>query len=643
MLLFYASIVSILFCGYSVNAYSIETTIEMGNAKTANTKVVGISQIVEHPALNAVREGILAALKEQGFEPGKNLAVDYENAQGNMVIATQIASKLLSSSASVIVGISTPSAQTVYLAAQRNGKRIPIVFAAVSDPIAAKLEPGDTQYPITGITDKPNLEGLLEVMQKMLPHLKTIGVIYSSAEANSVATVKRFKQLIIDKKLDATLKIQEVTVNSTSDVAQAMQSLVNKVDAIYFPQDNTIVSAIETVVNVAAQNPAKQIPLFCSDPLLVNRGILAAVGYNYADIGRETGLVVARILKGEAAETIPIRSPEHLETAINKKLAQKLGLKIPEKLQFSEMSPTSSAKTASIGIILPIEHAALKEIVAGFEKSLRQNYHQPVIFKLQNAHGDLKLQRNIIDLYIGQKVDIFVPVGTPATRMTLSLVKKHPIVSLAAQFTEADRLKRNPRNITGVLDEIGAKKKLEMLTQVIPNLKKLTVIFHSGNEKNFDEYKELEKYSEKAGIKLQQLLIQNLPELETVAKGVSQDSQAILVFKDHLVASGIRLLVPIAESKGIPLVSSDEGTVLEGAAFALGVTERAIGEEGGKLAAQVLQGTAIETMPIQTLQKLTLFYNPAALTKQKVELSKLKSFATHNHYELLPLKMASKK
>lgn len=317
-----------------------------GSATAENTASIqyniGISQIVEHPALDAVRLGMLAALKDQGFVEGTNLVVHYENAQGNLVTATQIATQLLSTPSNVLVGISTPSAQTLFYGAQRNGKNTPIIFTAVSDPIAAKLEPGDANYPITGVTDRPNMEGLLEVFQALLPRAKNLGVLYNPSESNSVSTIGLLKQLIEDKQLTDKIKLLEVTVNSTSDVAQAMKSLMGKVDALYFPQDNTVVSAIETVVSIAGtglgSKNAKPLPLFCSDPLLVKRGVLAAVGYDYTDVGRETGNMVARVLQGEEVSLIPVRTPDQLKTVFNKTLIKSLGLTVPEKLQYSEIS-----------------------------------------------------------------------------------------------------------------------------------------------------------------------------------------------------------------------------------------------------------------------------------------------------------------
>lgn len=291
----------------------------------------------------------------------------------------------------------------------------------------------------------------------------------------------------------------------------------------------------------------------------------------------------------------------------------------------------------TIGIIVPLEHTALKEIVAGFKEVVSRDYPHSVVFKVENAQGDLKLQRNIIELFVGQKVDMIVPIGTTTTQMTLSRVKDLPVVSLAAQFTEAERQKREPRNVTGVLDEIGSKKKLDLIAHTVPNLKKITVIFHSGNMKNFKEIEELEFYSQKIGVTVQKLPIQTLPELEAAAKAIAKDSQAILVLKDHLVVSGIQLLMPVSEALGIPLVSADEGTVQEGTAFALGVSERAIGEAGGELATKVLQGTPIERLPMQEMQDLTVFYNPKAAIRQKVDIAKLKAYADKNHYRLMAI------
>jgi putative ABC transport system substrate-binding protein len=289
----------------------------------------------------------------------------------------------------------------------------------------------------------------------------------------------------------------------------------------------------------------------------------------------------------------------------------------------------------TIGILMPMEHRALHDIVEGFKESVTEHYPHPVEFMIQNAQGDIKLQRSIIELFLGQQVDMVVPIGTAATQMTLSIVKDKPIVSLAAHYTEAERQKRTPKNITGVLDEIGGKRKLDLLKATIPNLKKVTIIFHSANEKNYPELEEITQYGKQLGIEVQKIAIQNLTELSSASLAIEQNSQAILILKDHLLASGVQLLVPIALERKIPLVTSDEGSVQEGGAFALGVCESAIGQEGGTLAAKVLNGVPIKDLPMKSVQNLTIFYNAKALEKQKIDVNKLRKYAAENQYELM--------
>lgn len=313
-------------------------------AEPLSHKTIGISQIVEHPALDAVRQSMLNTLKTQGFEVGKNLKVIYDNAQGNIVTSTQIATKLISSKIDLAIGISTPSAQSLFYESKKHSSKMPIVFSAVSDAKTAGLE-SCPDCPITGVTDTAHLEGLLELIKALMPELKTLGLMYNPAETNSVSTIKRFKTLLNKNNI----RFVEVTVNKTQDVADATKSFVGKVDALYFPQDNTLVSAIQTIVNIASQSSPTLpviLPIFTSDPLLVQKGVLAAVGYDYRDIGHETGMIVAKILNGENPNHIPIHNPNALKAIINTSLATRLGLTIPKKLEYAEIHSGNSSFNA---------------------------------------------------------------------------------------------------------------------------------------------------------------------------------------------------------------------------------------------------------------------------------------------------------
>ena len=300
----------------------------------------------------------------------------------------------------------------------------------------------------------------------------------------------------------------------------------------------------------------------------------------------------------------------------------------------SVSAETHTQKRFKIGILMPMEHKALQEVIAGFKETVNAHFPNGVEFDVQSAQGDIKLQRSIIELFVGRKVDIIVPIGTSATQMTISLVKDQPIVGLAAQFTESQRQKLTPKNMTNILDEIGGKKKIEFIKTLMPELKTITVVFQGGNEKNFQEVEELTREGKAKGIEVISVMVQNMADLETAGKSISEKSEAILILKDHLIASGIRLLIPIAKARHIPLITSDEGTIQEGGTLALGVKERAIGEEGGALAIQILEGKPIAELPVQEMKSLSVFYNMQALENSKVKEADIQKAAKKYHYSV---------
>jgi putative ABC transport system substrate-binding protein len=289
--------------------------------QTAETRTVAVTAIVEHPALDAARDGIKAELAAGGFEEGKNLRFHYESAQGNPATAAQIARKLVGEAPDVIVPISTPSAQAVVSAT----KDIPVVFTAVTDPIGAKLiqdaaRPGGN---VTGMSDLSPIGKHLDLIKEIMPEAQELGVIYNPGEANSVTLIELIKQ-------DAPargLAIREVAAPKSADVLAAAQSLVGRVDAIYVPTDNTVVTALEAIVRVGQQN---RLPVFAGDTDSVPRGAVAALGFNYFDVGRQTGRIVLRVLNGEKPGEIPVEGVEITELFVNPAAAEAMGITIPE-------------------------------------------------------------------------------------------------------------------------------------------------------------------------------------------------------------------------------------------------------------------------------------------------------------------------
>jgi putative ABC transport system substrate-binding protein len=295
--------------------------LALGRPAVAQDVHVAVTAIVEHPALDACRDGIRDELKAAGYEEGKNLKFVYESAQGNPGTAVQIAQIFVGEDPDVIVPISTPSAQAVVAAATE----IPIVFTAVTDPLGAKLVPS-LENPggnVTGMSDLSPIAKHLDLIKEITPDAKTIGVTYNPGEANSVTLLNLLKEL----GAPAGYEIIEAAAPKSSDVLAAAQSLVGKVDVIYVPTDNTIVSALEAVLKVGIDN---QIPVYAGDTDSVKRGAIATIGFNYYDVGRQTGQIVVRVLKGEKPGDIPVAGVEITELVVNPGAAEKMGVAIPE-------------------------------------------------------------------------------------------------------------------------------------------------------------------------------------------------------------------------------------------------------------------------------------------------------------------------
>jgi len=245
----------------------------------------------------------------------------YQSAQGQPATAAQIARQFVGDGVTVIVPISTPSAQAAVAAT----KDIPIVFTAVTDPLAAQLVPSLAKPGgnVTGISDMSPMADHVALIKEITPNVKTLGVLFNPGEANSVSLVNRLKEVAAP----AGIAIVEAAATKSADVQAAARGLVGKVDAMYVPTDNTVVSALEAAIAVAEEN---KIPFYAGDTDSVKRGALASIGFNYYDVGVETGKVVARILKGEKPGDIDVTFASGSDLYVNKAAAAKMGVTIPD-------------------------------------------------------------------------------------------------------------------------------------------------------------------------------------------------------------------------------------------------------------------------------------------------------------------------
>lgn len=287
--------------------------------------IIAITQIIEHHTLDMVRAGLLAELKDQGYDE-HSANIIYENAHGNVATATQIANKFSSLHPNVLVALSTQSAQILSsLSTQSN---IPLVFTAVTNPLAAKLveEKTKPKQQITGVSDFMDSKPQIDMMRAFLPHLKTLGVLYNPSEINSVSFLKEME--VVAKPMG--IQLVYATLNNTSEATSATISLIGKVDAIYFPNDNTAMAAVSAIASAALSH---NMPVFANDSASVERGVLAALAYDRFAMGRKTGEIVIAVLKGTKPQEIPVVYDTPIELVVNEKTLSSLQLTIPDSIK----------------------------------------------------------------------------------------------------------------------------------------------------------------------------------------------------------------------------------------------------------------------------------------------------------------------
>jgi putative ABC transport system substrate-binding protein len=282
---------------------------------------VGVTAIVEHPALDAVRNGVRDALAAAGFNDGAEINFVYQSAGGDVATAAQIANQFVGDGVNVIVPISTPSAQAALTATAD----IPIVFSAVTAPVAAGLVTsinGDGGN-ITGTSDLTPVADHLALILEIIPDATRVGVLYNAGEANSVFLVEILKAAAAEHGVT----IVEATADNSAAVQSAAASLVGDVDAIYVPTDNTIVSALDAVIGVGED---AGVPVFAGDTDTVANGAIATIGFDYYEHGLQAGAIVVRILNGEDPGTIPVQFATGGQLAVNPGAAERMGATIPQ-------------------------------------------------------------------------------------------------------------------------------------------------------------------------------------------------------------------------------------------------------------------------------------------------------------------------
>lgn len=305
------------------------TTTQASGGQSGAGYTIGIGQFAVHGSLDNCRQGFLEGLAEEGIVEGENLTVLYENSMADGGTASQIVSNFAGKKVDLICAIATPMAQSAYTVGKKND--IPVIYTAVTDPVLAELA-DENKVPvgeITGTSDKLPVEKQLQMIRDMLPDAKKIGILYSTSEVNSLSAIEEYKAAAPDLGFE----IVESGISAPADIPLAADQLLEKVDCITNLTDNTVVSSLSIILDKAG---AKNIPVFGSEIEQVKIGCLAAVGLDYIDLGKQTGRMAAKVLKGEAkASEINYEIIEDAAFYANQAVADALGLTIPDALKTS--------------------------------------------------------------------------------------------------------------------------------------------------------------------------------------------------------------------------------------------------------------------------------------------------------------------
>ena len=303
-------------CGEEAAKTESKATNEVEVSENKEPKKIAIVQYMEHPSLDAIREGMIDELAEDGYVDGENIVIEFENSQGDQSNLNSIAGKFLGDDPDLVVAIATPAAQSMAAAI----KDTPIVFSAVSDPLGAKLVT-DMEKPtsnVTGTSDALPMDQTFELIKELSPDAKTIGFIYTASEANSQSIIAEAKAMAGDYGLECV----EKAITTSTELQQAAEVLAGKADVIYTPVDNVIASSIPVLAEVGKK---MQIPVYAGAVEMVEQGAYATVGVDYYKLGEVTGDMVGEVLEGKAVSEIPVATLDNFMKVINKTTADTIG------------------------------------------------------------------------------------------------------------------------------------------------------------------------------------------------------------------------------------------------------------------------------------------------------------------------------
>ena len=597
---------------------------------------VAVFQLASAPAADESVQGIDDALHRAGFVDGQNIRISHFNALGDMATANAIAKQVTEGEYDMVVTVTTPLLQAV-ANNNKNGKTIH-VFGLVADPFVAGVglnrgRPEDHPAHLTGIGTLLPVEDSFKLARKFFPRLKSLGIVWNPAEANSAAFLKRARAAGVDQGIS----ILEAPVDNSASVQEAAQSLAARgVQAFWVGGDSTVNIAIDSMIKLANQ---VRIPIFTIIPGEPRRGTLFDLGADFYQVGFKTGTLAVQILRGADPKTIPIENYAPKSLVINELALA--GLKddwrLPEGLKetsdiFVDASGIHKRKVASetksvaltplarqwkISIIeyitTPETEEGEKGIFAGLRESgLRRGSDYEV--DIRNAQGDMATLSTLVDAAVTDNADLLITLTTPALQAALRRGGNQPIVfavvsdgiAAGAGRTLEDHLP----NVTGIQFLGAYPELLSLIRRFFPGMRVLGTLVVPSEVNMVRERERLDQAAKEAGIKVITVPVTSSAEISDAALSLtSRKVDAICHLPGNLVSAGFASVVEAARKARLPIFAFQSKQVRDGAVLALARDYFDSAREAGMVAARVMRGESPATIPFHVYEKNKLMLN----------------------------------
>jgi ABC-type uncharacterized transport system substrate-binding protein len=602
--------------------------------KAGRTMRVALLQHASQAILDQGRAGMIAGLKEKGWEQGRNLELKIYNAEGDNAVSQTIAKEMAGGGYDLLMTISTVSLQAVANANKSGGT--PHVFALVSDPSVAgvgvgKTDPLDHPAHLAGFGTMQPISQAFKIAREMNPALKKVGVVWNAAEANSEAQVKLARKV----SADLGIELMESTVDNSSGVAEAAGALAARgAEALWMGGDVTVMTAADSLISTARKG---RIPVFTVIPPNVKKGSLFDLGADYPEVGRLAGNLAGEILSGRKPADVPItnvmpemlalnlQATKDLQTPwqVNDELRKRANLLIDdagaEQVKAVVAAPNPKGKKWKIAIVNYIESGPSEDTLAGMKVAWKRSKlveGKDYTISYRSAQGDIASLNGIFDAVLTDNADIVVPLSTPTLQSALQKIRDRPIVfSVIANPVVAGAGKSytdHKPNVTGVSVLAPVSEALTMIQKYFPQYKRLGTLFCPAEANSVDLKESFEKLCKERGLTLECVAVNTSSDLSDASLSlVSRPIDAIVQISDNLSSTGFNAITKAARQTQKPLISLNSTTVPLGAPISLGRDYHNCGEVTVEMLERVIRGEDPSKMPFVLPPRLFYSASPA--------------------------------